>query len=434
MAASAPVQAPARPRVFYGWYIVAAAVVAQLVSSSTQAYAGGVFLTPMTNDLGWSRESFSIVQTVSTVVTGLLGVVIGTTLDRRGPRLLMITGSVIGGAALMATSLVQEPWQFYLVRGIASAAGTAMIGNLVVNVTLAKWFVARRGLAIAIAAAGISSGGVVAVPLAMFIDAVGWREAWVLLGVLVWVLMAPTVLVMRAAPERYGLTPDGMSPEQAAAFATRSGRATAATEVQWTRAEALRTRALWLVILAFGIAGIGYGAMLLHLVPFMTDGGIPRPRAALIFSGFAWTAMGAKFVWGWLMDRYHARYLSVVSFLISAVTMVSLAPALGTENEWVMLAVLIAYGTGVGGILPLQETVWASYFGRAHLGSIRGIAMPFTIVFGAAGPVLAGALYDWAGDYVLAFSAFAAFQFFGIALILLARPPMKPEASRPEAA
>jgi OFA family oxalate/formate antiporter-like MFS transporter len=96
--------------------------------------------------------------------------------------------------------------------------------------------------------------------------------------------------------------------------------------------------------------------------------------------------------------------------------------------------VLIAYGTGVGGILPLQETVWASYFGRAHLGSIRGIAMPFTIVFGAAGPVLAGALYDWAGDYVLAFSAFAAFQFFGIALILLARPPRKPEASRPEAA
>ena len=424
MAASAPIQGPARPRVFYGWYIVAAAVVAQLVSSSTQAYAGGVFLTPMTDDLGWSRESFS---TVSTVVTGLLGLVIGTTLDRRGPRLLMIAGSVIGGAALIATSLVQEPWQFYLVRGIASAAGTAMIGNLVVNVTLAKWFVARRGLAIAIAAAGISSGGVVAVPLAMFIDAAGWREAWVLLGVLVWVLMAPTVLVMRAAPERYGLTPDGMSSEQATAFAARNGRATAATEVQWTRA-------LWLVILAFGIAGIGYGAMLLHLVPFMTDGGIPRPRAALIFSGFAWTAMGAKFVWGWLMDRYHARYLSVVSFLISAVTMVSLAPALGTQNEWVMLAVMIAYGTGVGGILPLQETVWASYFGRAHLGSIRGIAMPFTIVFGGAGPVLAGALYDWAGDYVLAFSAFAAFQFFGIALILLARPPKRPESAQPEAA
>ena len=129
------------------------------------------------------------------------------------------------------------------------------------------------------------------------------------------------------------------------------------------------------------------------------------------------------------MDRYHARYLSVVSFCISATTMVGFLPAASTHNEWVMLAMLVAYGTGVGGIVPLQETVWASYFGRRHLGSVRGVAMPFTIVFGGAGPVLAGTLYDWAGNYIIAFSAFAAFQFFGIALILLARPPRHPDAS-----
>ncbi|MEI7926405.1 MAG: MFS transporter [Chloroflexota bacterium] len=429
MAASAPVEAPARPRFFYGWYIVAAAVVAQIVSSSTQAYAGGVFLTPMTHDLGWSRESFSAVQTVSTVVTGILGLVIGGMLDRRGPRLLMTWGSVIAGLSLVATSLVQEPWQFYLIRGVGQSIGLAMIGNLVVNVTVSKWFVARRGMAIAIASAGISMGGVAMTPLAWFIDHYGWRDAWVLLGVWVWVLMVPTILVMRSAPERYGLTPDGMSRDEARAFAERNRRPSASSEVQWTRAEAIRTRAIWLVMLAYGIAGIGYGAMLLHLVPFMTDNGIARPRAALLFSGFAWSALFVKFFWGWMMDRFHARYLSVISFTISGVMMVGFLPAASTHNEWVMLLMLIVYGTGVGGAVPLQETVWASYFGRQHLGEIRAVAMPFSIFFGAGGPLLAGTLYDWSGNYISAFSAFAAFQIVGIALILLARPPKHPSAT-----
>ena len=80
----------------------------------------------------------------------------------------------------------------------------------------------------------------------------------------------------------------------------------------------------------------------------------------------------------------------------------------------------------MGGTVPLQETVWASYFGRGHLGEIRSVAMPFTIVFSAGGPLLAGVVFDRTGSYDNALVLFAAFSMVGLILVLLARPPKQP--------
>src|SRR5512146_2661877 len=107
-----------RPAVFYGWYIVGVALVAQFVAAGTQSYAIGNFLKPMTTDLGWSRGDFSAVQTVSTFVSGAFGLVIGVLIDRRGPRSLMLLGGVICGGALASLSQVHHLWQFYLIRGV----------------------------------------------------------------------------------------------------------------------------------------------------------------------------------------------------------------------------------------------------------------------------------------------------------------------------
>lgn len=416
-----------RPAIFYGWYIVGVALVAQFVAAGTQAYAIGVFLKPMTQDLGWSRESFSAVQTVSTVVMGGLGLLIGGLVDRRGPRLLMFAGGVIAGAALVGTSFVHELWQFYLLRGVAQTTGNALLGNLVVNVTVAKWFVARRGMAISIASAGISLGGVLMAPVvALWVSAYGWRSAWVLLGVVAWLLILPSSFIIRRTPEDSGQLPDGMTEAEAAVYSAAKKRASAATERQWTRPEAVRTSTIWLVILAYGTANVGLMAMMLHMIPYLTDSGFSRGTAALLFSVQAWSSLLSKPAWGILMDRFHARILSAAGFIISAVAIVGLLGAARVESEVLVLAMLIAYGFGVGGTMPLQETVWASYFGRVHLGQIRAVAMPFSIIFSAGGPLLAGALYDRSGSYTSAFSTFAVFSVVGCLLILLARPPVPP--------
>jgi sugar phosphate permease len=416
-----------QPRFFYGWYIVGVALVAQFVAAGTQAYAIGVFLKPMTEDLGWSRESFSAVQTVSTVVMGGFGLVIGGLIDRRGPRLLMFFGGIIAGGALVCTSLVQELWQFYLLRGVAQTIGNAMLGSLVVNVTVAKWFVARRGMAVSIASAGVSLGGVLMAPLvAVWTDAYGWRMSWVILGFVVWLLVLPAAFIIRRTPEDSGLMPDGMTVEQATAYSALRKRASATSETQWTRPEAIRTKTIWFVIFAYGTANIGLGAMLLHMIPFLTDNGFSRGTAALLFSVQAWAALLSKPVWGMLMDRFHARFLSAVGFIIAAICIVGLLFAARAGSEPLVLLVLVFYGFGIGGSVPLQETVWASYFGRTHLGKIRSVAMPFSIIFGAGGPLVAGILYDRSGNYISAFLMFAVFSVIGFFLILLARPPRPP--------
>jgi len=171
----------------------------------------------MTYELGWSREGFSAVQTFSTVVMGGLGFLLGGLIDRRGPRPLMLLGSAIAGAALVGTSRVQTLWQFYLLRGCAQTVGMAMLGNLVVNVTVSKWFIARRGMAVAIASVGVSLGGVLIAPLAAgWIQDYGWRSTWILLGLITWVLMLPASLLMRRTPEDHGLLADGLIATQAA--------------------------------------------------------------------------------------------------------------------------------------------------------------------------------------------------------------------------
>jgi MFS transporter, OFA family, oxalate/formate antiporter len=200
-----------------------------------------VFLKPMTQDLHWTRSEFSAVQTVSTFVMGIVGFVIGAMIDRRGPRALMLVGGIVCGAALIATSRVEELWQFYLARGVAQTVGAAMLGSLVVNVTISKWFIARRGMAVAIASAGVSLGGVLMTPMvSIVVDGWGWRDAWVALGFLVWMLIIPSAMVIRRAPEDYGLHPDGMTPAEAARISALKRRLSSVSEVQWTRREAVQ--------------------------------------------------------------------------------------------------------------------------------------------------------------------------------------------------
>jgi len=427
------VQADAKRRPFYGWYIVGVALVAQFVAIGTQTYAATVFLKPMTQDLHWTRSEFSAVQTVSTVVMGVVGFVIGAMIDRRGPRPLMLIGGVVCGSALIATSRVEELWQFYLVRGVAQTVGNAMLGNLVVNVTISKWFIARRGMAVAIASAGVSLGGVLMTPLvSVVVQAWGWRDAWVGLGFLVWALIIPSAFIIRRAPEDYGLHPDGLTPAEAARVSALKKRLSSVSEVQWTRPEAVRTKTIWLIIMAYGIANIGIGALLLHLVPFLTDHGWSRSEASWIYSIQAWVALLSKPVWGVLMDRFHPRYLSAFGFAVAAVGVLALLGA-AQSSSWIPIAAAMAlWGLGIGGAIPLQETVWANYFGRQHLGRIRAVAMPFSIIFGAGGPLLAGVLYDSSGSYGLSFVLFSAFWVIGFFLILLARPPLHPsERTRP---
>jgi MFS family permease len=295
---------------------------------------------------------------------------------------------------------------------------------MVANVVVSNWFIRRRGRAIAITAMGTSLAAIIVPSLAArMIDAFGWRTAWAVLGVAVWVLVIPlAALIMRRRPEDHGLVPDGRY------IAPRAGDRLAAQRasvdgVRWTRKQAMRTPALWMLILTFGLGSMGFGAMLLHLIPFLTDSGYSRVQAAGAFSMLGVSGLISKPIWGIVADRLPSRFAAATEFalLAAGVFAISIAPTLP-----LMYGAIFLMGVGVGGVITLQETVWADYFGRLTLGTVRAVGRPFTIVSSAGGPVLAGLAYDLRHSYDVAFLTFIGAYAIAACLILLTPTPRPP--------
>ncbi len=435
MAAGIVTEAPAvaserrRPRFYYGWYIVSGAVIAQFVSAGIQVYVNGVFLVPMTEALDWTRTDYTFAQTLGQFVSAAAGFYVGVQVDRRGGRPLMLIGVTMMAVGLFLVAEITELWQWVLLRGVLIGVGAALVGSLVVNVTLSKWFVERRGRAIGIAAVGTSLSGIVLPPLStVIVDTWGWEAGWRALGVIALLMIYPTALVMRRQPEDYGLHPDGKSDAEVRA----GGGAAAAADLanSFTRSEALRTSSFYMLVIAFGFSGAGLVTVLLQTIPFLTDLGYSRATAVLVISGSAIPAAISKPLWGLMAERYHPRRLSAISFLLLSMGVLSLLAGGHSGSIWPLALTAVILGIGWGGVIPLSETVWASYFGRRYLGSVRSVAMPFSLLFSGGTPLLTSLYFDRVGNYDGALVGVAGAWVLAAVLISLSRNPTVPRRLR----
>jgi OFA family oxalate/formate antiporter-like MFS transporter len=419
-----------RPKIYYGYWLIGAALVAQFVSVGTQNSVSGAFMKPMNDELGWARSDFTYAQTIGRFMMSFVGFFIGVYIDRWGGRRFMFIGVTVLAAALFATAYVNELWQWVVLRGFIFTLGAALIGNLVVNVTLSKWFVEKRGRVIGFSSMGVSLAGVVMPPLATWlIEGWGWRTAWQVIGIGALFLIYPAAMVMRRQPEDYGLHPDGKSDEEI----RQGGGAAAARDFanSFTRREALRTRSFYLIVASFGLGGIGIGAMLLHTIPFLTDEGFSPTTAALMASVMSAPAFFSKPVWGWLVDKWEPKKLASVGFAMSGTAMIIILAA-AKANALIPLVVgYLLMGWGFGGQIPLQETIWASYFGRRYLGSVRSVAMPFSLALGAGGPLAIAFYFDFVGNYDGALLTVGALWYAGALLVLFVKRPLRPEPAVP---
>lgn len=420
---------PSRRRPFYGWWIVVGAVIAQFASMGASGQIGGVFLRPMTDDLGWTSAQYTLGGSAAFVFGGVAGFVIGPLVDRHGPRPLMLVGAVCYAAALFGMSRQQELWQFILLSMLAGGAGVSLVGPLVVNITLSKWFVVRRGWAIALGSIGISLSGLIT-PVAMtrVVDSIGWRDAYVVLSIVILVLLIPVALVMRRSPEDYGLLPDGARADDGSLEEqhARTDAAVRDSANSYTRSEAVRTSGLWALTAGFGLNLTAMSAILVHGIPYMTDAGFTRTEASLGFAVNGLANLCSKFFWGWGLQRFHPRYLSAGAFASSATGVGLMAVAAATGALPVMFLGFFAWGFGFGGTIPLGEFLWAKYYGRRHIGAVRSVGVPFTIIFGSAGPILVGLYFDAVDSYDGAFLALVLVYLIGGTTILTSRePPLK---------
>lgn len=431
---SEPVRAEDRPRLFYGWYIVGLSFLSNLIGGGIGGYSLGVFMVPMQEELGWTRTAISGVPAVSALINALLIPIVGPWLDGHGGKPLMVGGALFLGAGLMATALVQEVWQFYLVRAVLIGVGAVGMGAFVMDVVVSNWFVRKRGRAIAFGSVGLSTAAVILPPLSSTLIAeFGWRIAWVGLGALTWGVMIPaTLLLLRRRPEDMGLHPDGDPPEDSTitastAIASRGGEAQRSRNARWTRRQAMRTSALWLIIAATSLTLVANPAMLLHLVPFLQDAGFSGRQAAGGLSAIGLCGLLFKPLGGLLLERIPVRHGAAVQMLISSSGIGAIMLAAQSGHLALIYAAAFYFGIGVAGVVPVGSVVWANYFGRLNLGAVRSIGTPFATVAASSGGLMAGFIFDLSGSYRVSFVMFMAALVLGAGLIAISRQPVPPD-------
>ena len=415
----------ARLPFFYGWVVVACVCCAAFARQGPAVATLSMFVEPMTGDFGWSRTALSGAVSVGGVMAAVLSPLIGPMLDRRGARVMLCFAVVVTGACTMALSLTQSLLAFYVFFCIArmNFAGPFDIG---IYGALNTWFVARRPLANAIVNVA-HMVGLTAMPLIAYAAMAehGWRGGWVAVGATVLIVgLVPAWLFLVRRPEDVGLLPDGRPPAVPATGAGAGGATeNAHAEPTFSRAEATRTPAFWLLALyTIAIFPVQAGVSL-HQAPHLIERGLASATAAGIVSVFSLAAGLGSIAFG-----LAGRGLGIRASL-------ALGAALSAGGTLMMLAIgapvrgyaaAVCFGAGIGGVLTILPLAWADYFGRNSYGAIRGAALTVQVTAQAAGPLLSGYLRDRTGDYTASLACFAALSGLAVLVALLARPP-RPE-------
>ena len=422
----------ARTPFFYGWVILFSAGSTQVVRNAAASLTIAVFMFPLSEELGWSRTLIAGAASFGGLAASAVSPAVGWLVDRYGARLVLAGSIFILGLSTISLAWATVPVAFYLAYGVGRVifSSPVQIGS---SVVVSRWFIRRRGRASGILF-GSHSLGLVLFPLiaSVIIGGSGWREAWVALGLLVWIIaLLPTALLLVQQPEDAGLRPDGdpEPPPSAAGGVSGNapGRPTAAAidEPVWTLKEAIRTPALWIAAAAVGALFLVQAGVNTHLAAYLRDEGLSAALAGIGISlNAAFLGLGS-IGWGWMVERIPARYVMAA---IGGVVALASALFVTADSTAEVLGYSVLFGFGVGGLLSVPPVIYADYYGRRSLGVIRGVTEPLTSFGQAIGAVLSGAVFDLTESYSLAFIAFAALGAAAAALALLARPPRQPAA------
>ncbi len=404
---------------FYGWVILACVCAAGFSRQGSAVATLSIFVEPMTSEFGWSRTAISSAVSVGGVLGALIAPALGTFSDRNGARAVLALAVLLSGAAVLLLSFTQSFVYFFVLFCLArmSFAGPYDLG---IYGSVVSWFFRKRAFATSVVTLW-QMIGLIAMPLiAHFaMQAGGWRSAWVGVGLTVLVVgFLPTWLLHVRRPEDMGLRPDGDAATPPAAAAS----GTSMPEPAFTRAQALRTPAFWLLglytLFVFPVqAGIS-----LHQAPLLIEKGLSPGVAAAAVSLFALCSAIAGFAYGFWPRRVPLRFALVFTGAVLGAACLVMANV-STPIQAYFAAAL--FGAGVGGLLTVLPIAWADYFGRSSYGAIRGVALSFQIAGQAAGPVMSGALRDWTGSYALALSTFAALALAGGVVALFAGAPRR---------
>lgn len=402
-------------KVFFGWYIAAASLVFAAYNSSMFVYGFTAFMIPIAATFGWGYAQVSIALSIRQLETGALEPLVGAAADRWPARKLMLIGIVIFAAGIFWTSQATSLALFYA-GFLISGLGAAFSIHIVPTTVIARWFKKNIGKVSGISAAGIALGGLFTPQLVKMIDTYGWQTTLVYLSGGAVILGVPLSLLFRNRPQDYGLLPDGKPQDEAKV----PGTADFSLGVK----EALKTRAFWYIGIATAFQITAMQAVAINLMPYLESLGLARARAAVAVRYLSLVSLGARIPFGALADIFTKKYVMALSLGLITVGQVILRLMDGSSFALVVLFTVI-HGLGAAGAGPLRTPMVREYFGIRKFGTIFGLMNIFFTVGMAAGPPLAGWVFDTRGTYQLIWVVYSGLNLLGMVLILFLPLPYR---------
>lgn len=405
----------AKPRVFYGWYVLGASFVVLFLSSGVRLTIG-VMIKPMIAELGWTRSEVSSAVFLNMVVFAIVVIVVGRLYDRYGPKWVVIASSFLfsGGYVLMST--MNSLWEFVLFYGILNAAGTGGITTALFAAMVSKWFERRRGFAISLALSGGCIGQFVIVPLfTQMVSAYGWRVSnlWIGLTTLV-VNVVVTFWIIKGDPAQLGLAPYGSEPgDPKHGVAQRSGEA---VMEDLGLSQAVRTRSFWFFSFAMFVCGSGDFLVSTHLVPLVTDHGFSAAVGGSMLAWFGLLSLGGILVAGPASDRFGNKGPVALTFVMRVLLFLLVLRYQGLISYYVFS---LGFGFTFLITAPLTATLCGKLYGFSHVGVITGLITTIHHVGGGLWAYLGGAIFDRSGTYDTAFVLSAIMAFLAVIFTLL---------------
>ncbi|MCJ7595752.1 MAG: MFS transporter [Desulfobacterales bacterium] len=376
-------------RVYYGWIVVLASLI-MMASIFGSRYSYGVFFKSLEHDFGWSRALTSGVFSAHMLLCSIFAICGGWALDRYGPRFVLLIMSLFTTSSFLLSSRADSLWELFFSYSLLLAIGTAPTYAVIMG-TMSRWFLKRRATAMAIVGSGIGLGILIMNPVAAyFVLGYGWRFAFFVVGIIAFITLVPAALLFKKAPDSKDAYASGQGLFMDSERKSKD----------FSLLEAVRDKNFWLIFFIWFLYSFCLHLVLTHLVPHATDLAFPMIKAASLLTLLGGSSILGRLVVGRLSDSLDRKWASIFSALVMAAAMLLLSRA--SHFQWLQIFAVI-YGFFYGGFDPPVTALIGEVFGLRHIGVIMGLLSTAWNGGAAAGPALAGYLFDTTGNYLLAF-------------------------------
>ncbi len=378
-------------------------------------FSFGVFFKSIEAEFDWSRAATSGVFSAYMVVSSVVVIAAGWAVDRYGPKIIILLMGLFTGLSLLLTSQISSPWQLFITYSLLLSIGTGAM-HVVLTSTASRWFEKKRGFALGIASSGAGLGMVIMSPFAAYlISGFGWRMAYIVMGLIAWLIAIPLSRLLRRDPYEIGALPDGASSTTKETGLPKPViKDNSVPPSGLSLRGAFRTSNFWILSFIWVLTAFTHFFVLTHIVPHATDIGFSPEEAAALLGLIGGVGIVGRVLVGRVSDRIGSKAVAIGSSLVIVGAMVWLIWA---RDFWTLYLFAMVYGFAFGGRATAISVLVVDAFGVSSIGTILGLMDIGWGVGGAIGSAIGGLIFDVTGSYVIAFEAGAVAMLIATLLI-----------------